>query len=161
MLRSYTMKFEGALLERGFWLYVWEIVSDKSHHIYVGRTGDSSSPNAQSPFKRIGQHLDPSPNAKGNALGRQLRNAGVAHASCRFEMIAIGPIFPEQPSYEADVPIRDQMAALERAAADYLKERGYIILGTHPRQGVPVVELWCQVRTILDSKFPAIVCLTS
>ena len=44
-------------LERGFWLYVWVIdgAGDTLH--YVGRTGDSSSSNAQSPFNRMGQHL--------------------------------------------------------------------------------------------------------
>lgn len=72
MLQSYTMRFDGHLLNRGFWLYVWEIKGPQSHHIYVGRTGDSSSPHASSLFKRIGQHLDHRPNAKGNALGRQL-----------------------------------------------------------------------------------------
>ncbi len=59
MLKTHYMKFDGALLERGFWLYVWEITGDSSHHVYVGRTGDSSSPHAQSPFKRIGQHSTP------------------------------------------------------------------------------------------------------
>lgn len=50
--------FDGAFLRRGFWLYVWEVVApDGAEYLYVGRTGDSSSPYAQSPFVRMGQHL--------------------------------------------------------------------------------------------------------
>jgi|GEM_PF-1337939 len=156
MLASYSMKFEGALLKRGFWLYVWEIKRDTSHHVYVGRTGDSSSSHAQSPFKRIGQHLDPSPTAKGNALGRQLRKAGVMHESCTFEMVAIGPIFPEQRSFAEHVPVRDCMASLERAIADQLKVLGYVVLGTHPRVGNPDKRLLSQIHTIISSKSPAV-----
>ncbi len=29
MLPSYTMSFDGALLQRGFWLYVWDIRGPK------------------------------------------------------------------------------------------------------------------------------------
>jgi hypothetical protein len=68
-LKSYSMMFDGHLLNRGFWLYVWDIKGSISHHVYVGRTGDSSSCHASSPFNRIGQHLDPRATAKGNALG--------------------------------------------------------------------------------------------
>lgn len=155
-LQCYSMKFDGALLSRGFWLYVWEIKGNSCHYVYVGRTGDNSSSRAQSPFKRIGQHLDPAPNAKSNALGKQLVRAGVPHETCSFEMKAIGPVFPEQPSFSEHLPMRDQMAALERAAADLLKVRGYAVLGKHPRVGVPDPVLWQQIQAILESKFPAI-----
>lgn len=128
-----------------------------SHHVYVGRTGDSSSPHASSPFKRIGQHLDPGPNAKGNALGKQLKRAGVKYEECSFEMVAIGPIWPEQADFEAHKPVRDQMAALERAIADELRQRGYVVLGTHPRTGTPNQTVLQQLRALLDPKFPAIV----
>jgi len=99
ILQSYSMAFDGHLLKRGFWLYVWEIKGPLSRHVYVGRTGDSSSARASSPFKRIGQHLDPSPNAKGNALGKQLQRAGVNYEECSFEMVAVGPVYPEQADY--------------------------------------------------------------
>lgn len=155
-LRSYKMRFDGALLSRGFWLYAWEIKGSATHHVYVGRTGDSSSPHAQSPFKRIGQHLDPSPKAKGNALGRRLREANVDQEHCGFDMVAIGPIFAEQATFEEHVPIRNQMAALERAMADHLKERGYSVLGTHPKKGAPDETLLAKVIAILDDKFPAL-----
>lgn len=156
MLKTYAMKFDGALLKRGFWLYVWEIKGDSTHHLYVGRTGDSSSPNAQSPFNRIGQHLNPLPNAKGNALGRQLHRAGVHTDNSTFEMLAIGPIYPEQENWEAHVPFRNQMAVLERAAADYLKEKGYQVLGNHPKAGEPDKKFIGQLLGILDAKFPKV-----
>ena len=83
MLHSYNMTFDGHLLNRGFWLYVWRIQGPVSHHVYVGRTGDSSSAHASSPFKRIGQHLDPSPNAKGNAGASSCSEPGSITRSVR------------------------------------------------------------------------------
>ncbi len=47
-------------------------------------------------FRRIGQHLELGSKAKGNALKRNLERAGIAPRACKFEMLAIGPIFPEQ-----------------------------------------------------------------
>jgi hypothetical protein len=128
-----TMSFDGALLKRGFWLYVWRIEAAARHVLYVGRTGDSSSPNASSPFRRIGQHLDPSPNAKGNALARQLEKAAIDPTTCTFEMMAFGPVFPEQSSMEEHKVYRDRAAALERALADHLTAQGHTVIGTHPR----------------------------
>ena len=101
VFQSYGMRFDGHLLNRGFWLYVWEIKGSLSHHIYVGRTGDSSSPHASSPFKRIGQHLDPAPNAKGNALGKQLKRSRAKYEEGSFEMPAIGPIWSAQTDFES------------------------------------------------------------
>ena len=156
MLQSYSMTFDGHLLNRGFWLYVWEIKGSMSHHVYVGRTGDSSSPHASSPFKRIGQHLNPSSKAKGNALSKQLRAAGVKYEECRFEMVAIGPIFPEEATFEGHVPVRNQMAVLERAIAEELQRRGYVVLGAHPRAGSPDRSVLEEILALLDSKFPVI-----
>ena len=155
MLNAYSMKFDGRLLRRGFWLYIWRIRGEASDHLYVGRTGDSSSPHASSPFKRIGQHLDPRPNAKGNALGRQLRKAGVDCEACEFEMVAVGPVFDEQKTFDAHKPFRDRTALLERAVADWLRHRGYTVLGLHPPAGSPDGEILAQVIEHLESKFPA------
>ena len=148
------MEFNGKLLKRGFWLYIWDIKEDRGRHLYVGRTGDSSSPHASSPFRRIGQHLDSSLNAKGNALGRQLENAGINPETCTFEMTAIGPIFDEQKTMPEHRPLRDKTAALERALADELKRRGYKVLGTHPRAEEPDPALFEQVIGKLKTAFP-------
>ena len=148
------MEFTGKLLKRGFWLYIWDIKEDASRHLYVGRTGDSSSPNASSPFRRIGQHLDVSLNAKGNALGKQLKKAGLDAERCTFEMIAIGPLFDEQQTMGQHIPLRDKTAALERAVADELGRRGYSVLGTHPRQRQPDQDLLDQVVEKIEDVFP-------
>ena len=99
------MKFDGNLLRRGFWLYIWRISGDACDYAYVGRTGDSSSPHASSPFRRVGQHLDVSRNAKGNTLGKQLRRACVTCEDCTFEMLTVGPLFPEQATFEQHQPL--------------------------------------------------------
>lgn len=153
MLHSFSMSFDGQLLKRGFWLYVWEIEGPLSTYLYVGRTGDSSSPHASSPFNRIGQHLDPRSSAKGNALGKQLQKAGVNCLDCRFEMVAIGPIFPEQATFDAHVPARNRMAAIERSIADELRQRGHVVLGTHPRAEKPDECILDQIRKILNARF--------
>jgi hypothetical protein len=150
-------EFQWPAVEARVWLYIWRIDRPNSRHLCVGRTGDSSSPHASSPFKRIGEHLDVRPGAKGNALGKQLRQAGLDSQDCTFEMVAFGPIFPEQPTFEKHVPFRDKMAALERAVADELRRRGYTVLGTHPRVGVSDVSLFDAIREVLDSKFPLVV----
>jgi hypothetical protein len=154
-METCRMEFTGKLLKRGFWLYIWDIREDRSRHLYVGRTGDTSSANASSPFRRIGQHLETKLNAKGNALHKQLAAQGIDPESCTFEMLAIGPIFKEQTNMADHIPIRDKIAALERALADELTQRGYNILGTHPRKGEPDEELLGQLIPKLDIVFPS------
>ena len=133
-MKPKTMRFDGALLSRGFWLYVWTIICNDRVVLYVGRTGDSSSPNASSPFRRIGQHLDARPNAKGNALATQLGKVGIDPINCAFEMMAFGPIFPEQDNMDDHKVFRDRAAGLERALADHLLAQGHEVVGTHPRR---------------------------
>ena len=58
MPETFNVTLDGAMLRRGYYLYVWEISPpDGNKVLYVGRTGDSSSPNAQSLFNRLGQNL--------------------------------------------------------------------------------------------------------
>jgi hypothetical protein len=155
-MTAHSMTFDGALLERGFWLYVWRIVTGTKAVLYVGRTGDSSSPNASSPFKRVGQHLEVGPNAKGNAMGRQLQALGIDPTSCRFEMVAIGPIFPEQSDMGQHQPIRDLVAGQETALAGLLSTRGYTVVGSHPAPRVYDRGLFARVCELIDEEFPAI-----
>lgn len=130
-MKSYSIKFDGRVLERGFWLYVIDISSGEGRRLYVGRTGDSSSSNAGSPFARIGQHLECRANAKGNALARNLRAVGINPSACSLEMIAIGPIFPEERTFGDHKRVRDVMAGLEGAVATALRQRGFTVLGRH------------------------------
>lgn len=129
------MTFDGELLQRGFWIYVWRISGQGRTVAYVGRTGDSSSPHAASPFGRIGQHLDARPNAKGNSLARNLNAAGVQPHQSHFEMLAIGPIFEEQEDMDAHKPLRDQLATLEHLVASEARAAGIEVLGVHHPKG--------------------------
>ena len=150
MLPIYTLSFDGKILTRGFWLYIWKITSSGKTYLYVGRTGESSSANAASPFTRVSRHLDFRANAKGNSLARRLDEKGVAVSECRFEMISLGPIFAEQEDFPAHRPYRDKMATLEFEAAAFLRELGFDVLGIH-RQGSAVEKaLLSEVKTRLQ-----------
>ena len=155
MLKSFAMSFDGALLRRGFWLYVWRIKDGERSVVYVGRTGDSSSPHASSPFKRVGPHLDASLTAKGNALARQLKKEGLLPERCSFEMVAVGPVFPEQEDMDRHRPVRDKAAALERALADHLRRAGHEVLGNHPRLAQCDEVLCAQICRLVDEKLGA------
>src|SRR2546423_5659235 len=121
------MYFDGNLLERGFWLYVWKIETDGQLYLYVGRTGDNSSSNAGSPFTRATAHLDHSKNAKANALFKRLGEIGIAPKDCKFRMSAFGPIFPEQDSMIAHTPVRNKVAALATELSRELRARNYCV----------------------------------
>jgi len=140
-----VVSFEGQLLQRGFWLYAWKISSGDRILYYVGRTGDSSSSNAASPFNRIGTHLDARPNAKANSLTRRLLEAGLKPAECKFRMAAVGPLHPEQSEFEDHRVIRDRMATLEHEVAKALRARGHSVLGNHSRGSKVEAELVEQV----------------
>ena len=130
-MKSYNMSFHGEILERGFWIYVWGIKCNDQRYIYIGRTGDSSSPNAASPFNRIGQHLNFKENAKGNSLAKRLKEVGVNPSISTFRMQAIGPLYPEQDSFEKHCQYRDRMATIEFELAKYLLSKGLNVLGHH------------------------------
>ena len=132
----------GAMLARGFWLYVWEVTDCSGKKwLYVGRTGDSSSPNAQSPFARLSQHLGS--NRRGNALRRNLTSAGVDVDSCAsFELTCYGPILPECSDMDLHRPSRDIMAGLEKGLRDALHEAGYNLLNeVRSRHRIDVAKL--------------------
>lgn len=152
--RSFTLGFDGALLERGFWLYVWRIEeADRSVSLYVGRTGDSSSPHASSPFQRVARHLDPKPTAKSNSLYRKLNNARL----CRFDLVAVGPFFAEVSDFEEHKVLRDEMAGLEEALARFLDGEGYNVVGVHgnpkPYDEAKLATARKEVESFLE-KFP-------
>lgn len=124
-----TLNFDGALLHRGFWLYVWEITpAGASPLYYVGRTGDSSSANAQSPFNRMGQHLGF--NEASNTLRRRLLARSVTPEACHFKLVAVGPLDAEstEDTRAEHDERRDRIAAMEKALADLMKESGYNVI---------------------------------
>ena len=145
-MKSYKMEFPGAVLERGFWIYIWRI-TDKTQtaYYYVGRTGDNSSAKASSPFARIGQHLGKNQNS--NAILKKLCELQIKPHECKFECIFFGPIAEEAMNWDVHVKSRDSVAKIEKAVADYLKEKELEVIGSHPRDGC---ELETNMKQTID-----------
>ena len=152
----HQLEFDGALLARGFWLYVWEITTKDGGKVhYVGRTGDSSSLNAQSPFARLSQHL--SRNGKSNALRRNLEEHKLIAEECQaFRLFACGPIFSESHSEVNHRHSRDVIAALEKALADAMCGAGYEMLNKVTCRKPLDPELWREVAGTFRKIFPAL-----
>lgn len=148
------LEFKGRILKRGFWLYVWRIRFKRRTVLYVGRTGDSSSDFASSPFVRIGRHLDLRPNAKSNSLARHLKAEGLDATECDFQFVAFGPLFPEQKSTNQHRHFRDRTGALEALLANMLHARGYKVVGKHHSRAEPAAAEVAQLMKFLDTEFP-------
>lgn len=150
---THAFAFSGQILQRGFWLYVWEIrPREGATMYYVGRTGDSSSSNAQSPFNRMGQHLGF--NLKSNVLRRRLEKLGVELNASEFRLVAHGPIIDEAESVEDHRRARDVVAALEKALADAMSAAGYNVINpVHCRMTLDD-ELFNTVRAAFSRHFP-------
>lgn len=128
---QYHMAFNGKMLERGFWIYVWK-VEDRGKsavYYYVGRTGDSSSIHAASPFSRLSSHLARNPRA--NALLKHLHAIGIDEQQCAFDFFAFGPLFLEAVNWEDHTLRRDKTATVEKKVAKTLKARGFTVFGIH------------------------------
>lgn len=69
-------------------------------------------------------------------------------------MLAIGPISPEQETFDLHKPIRDKVAALETALAGELVDREYRVTGTHGRPETADANLWAEVLRLVSAKFP-------
>jgi hypothetical protein len=124
---TYEVSLDGGILQRGFWLYVWEVTTPEGNKLlYVGRTGDSSSPNAQSPFNRMGQHLG---FAKSSCMLRShLDERKIVPELCSFRLQAYGPILDEADGMEVHKSRRDLIAALEKQLAEDLGALGYDVM---------------------------------
>lgn len=150
------------MLHRGMWLYVWRVETPKGEMLYVGRTGDSSSPHATAPYTRMGQHLGFSKAA--NSLRRLLLENGVTPEDCaRFELISHGPIYPEiglkkdqlrDEQMRLHTPVRDKMAGLEKKLRDALHELGYRVLNVVHSKKVYDKDVWHEVREAFSAHFP-------
>ena len=164
-----TLTFHGSMNRRGFSLYVWKIEHpEKGELLYVGRTGDSSSPNASSPIKRMGQHLDSK--AKGNSLYQWLEEKEVTPESCTtLTLVSYGPLYEEvrldskETMDEATrreklmtkhkVP-RDIVGALEKGLADTLTKAGYKVMNPVTGNSDTVSPLWQEVLDAFEPHFP-------
>jgi hypothetical protein len=150
-----TLSFDGAILQRGFWLYVWEITPAGAAPLYyVGRTGDSSSTHAQSPFNRMGQHLgfkDAS-----NALRRRLLAQRLTPEACHFKLVALGPLDAEstEDTRAEHDERRDRIAAMEKALADQMLESGYNVINRVHCKKTLELQVFEGVRLAFASAFP-------
>lgn len=157
MPKTFTVELDGGMLRRGFWLYVWEITTpDGEKVLYVGRTGDNSSPYAQSLFNRLGQNLGRLANA--SMVRNNLEKRGIDPARCRFRMVGHGPIFDEVPDkdFEAHKPLRNEVGAIEKQLADDLKAAGYDVMNEVRWKAPLDQELYEPVRAAFAAKFPAL-----
>ena len=150
-MQSYQTKFTGKILERGFWIYLWKIQESGKVAWYVGRTGDTPSPNAASPFRRLSQHLDLRHSASAAMLANNIRAEGMTPEKCEFFFLAVGPFFSEQASFESHKPYRDIVALLEAELAHELRERGLQVLGKHPRRGSYNHDLYAKLIKEVDA----------
>jgi hypothetical protein len=148
-----VLGFNGGFLQRGFWLYVWEVRVPHARSLYyVGRTGDTSSINAQSPFNRMGQHLGFA--VASNMLRQHLDDHQVKPERCSFRLVAYGPILPEADTRELHRERRDITAALEKALAEALRNAGYEVLNTVKCRKRLDRRRWTRVRKAFAVYFP-------
>lgn len=155
-LKPLVISMPGSILLPGFWLYVWRVQTASGRILhYVGRTGDSSSANAAPPYRRLGQHLGMV--KASNALRTHLSKQEIEPESCRiFEFIAYGPLFEKQLDMVAHKPVRDKVAALEKALADALTDAGYKVLNSVKCRKDLDPGLWRMVCRVFARHFPKI-----
>jgi hypothetical protein len=117
--------FDGALLSRGFWLYVWEITAPNGRKVhYVGKTGDKATRVCQSPFNRLSNHLGGNKNS--NALKRHLARMKIQAENSQFRFYAYGPLFGGSERTHGE--LCDVTSGLEKALADAMIEAGYEVI---------------------------------
>jgi hypothetical protein len=143
--------FDGALLSRGFWLYVWEITAPGGRTLhYVGKTGDKASRVCQSPFNRLSSHLGG--NKHSNALKRHLAQKKIDPNCCHFRFHAYGPLF-DGKSNETHSKLCDVTSGLEKALADAMSEAGYDVINKVHCHMPLDVEAFAVVRAAFATHF--------
>ena len=151
------------MLQRGFWLYVWRVEdAEGGEWLYVGRTGDNSSPHASAPYTRMGQHLGTMKNQ--NALRARLKDRGIEAEYCRaFHLVSHGPLHAEVAKkdgldrvalMELHRPYRDEVGSYERDLALALKASGYRVLNTVNCKWSGDAARWLEVRPAFTEHFP-------
>jgi hypothetical protein len=166
---TFRITLPAPLLQRGFWLYAWRVTTaDSRELIYVGRTGDNSSPNASPPYIRMGQHLGSAKNQ--NALRRHLLSMGIDPESCRsFDLVAHGPIHPEvvkpedfdhankaarKSLMELHIPFRNIVGAMEKRLQQELHTAGYVVMNTVRWKHDVNDTDWLPIRRAFAAEFP-------
>lgn len=152
MPRLCTLSFDGAMLSRGFWLYVWEITLENGSTVhYVGKTGDKASGARQSPLNRAFNHLGF--NVNNNALRRHLETARIDPEKCQFRFQAYGPVF-DDTTQKAHGELCDIMSGLEKALAGAMSTAGYAVLNHVSSRMSVNKEQFAKVREAFSVSFP-------
>lgn len=157
----------GKMVKRGFWLYVWRAQTLKGERLYVGRTGDVSSPYATAPYTRMGQHLGF--NKSSNSLRRLLKEQGIDPEDCKnHEIISYGPIYSEiafkkgqdrknkdhrKEQFEKHKPFRDKVAAMEKKLYESLDDE-YSVLNKVRSNMEYDKNVWKKARLAFLEYFP-------
>jgi hypothetical protein len=154
---TYALTLAPALLEEGFWLYVIKIkTKENQEYLYVGRTGDTSSPNSAAPIKRLSQHLGS--NKNNNSLQRHIDVKQMSD----LEFIAHGPVFPaekhlEEESREIKMARHKEplgnISALECKLAQELKNAGYNVLNEVRSNATLNESKWQEVKEAFAKHF--------
>ena len=151
---THTLTLPAAMIKRGFWLYVWKIESPSGKLLlYVGRTGDTSSPKAAAPFTRMSQHLGTNRNE--NMIRQHLGKRGIRPEDCgSFVLISYGPLFHEVQDMPEHKKRRDKVAALERELAETLARVGYDVLNKVRSKQQLDDSLWPKMHRAFADHFP-------
>src|SRR3546814_3763391 len=67
-------------------------------------------------------------------LLRQVQKLGWDPLTCQYELVAFGPIFPEQADLTQHRSKRDIIAPLETELALLFKSEGFTVVGSHGKQ---------------------------
>jgi hypothetical protein len=149
---THEVALDGRTLRRGFWLYVWEVTPPNGEKLlYVGRTGDNSSPKAASPFNRMGQHLGSI--KANNMLRKHLEKRDMAPEECTFRLVAHGPILAEAQDWSGHVPRRDIVGGLEQQLERELRLAGWEVMNKVKGSFELDEQLWEEVRLAFREQF--------
>lgn len=89
--------------------------------------------------------------ATANMLLRHIRRLGLDPEMCDYELLAFGPLFPEQTTLDLHRERRDIIAPLERALVELFRMRGHTVVGKHGRAGTPDTALLMKVKRAFNS----------
>ena len=124
-LQTCEVRFDGGILRRGFWLYVWEITPPQGRVSVLRGTYRDARPPTRNRHSTGWASISGFTN-NGNMLRQHLLKQQVEPERCRFRLIALGPLEAESKAsvrHEHDQR-RDVMAAMEKALAELIAAAG-------------------------------------
>ena len=86
-------------------------------------------------------------------LLRQVQKLGWDPLTCQYELVAFGPIFPEQADLIEHRSKRDVVAPLETELALLFKREGFNVVGSHGKQRDADQRLLEQVKRAFHKVF--------